>query len=204
MRVVRTQEQTMSVMSLPRIRVGLFLALTLVMGVTRFGHAGTAPMLPDASWAVFFIAGYYFANEWRRALPVLLIEAVLVDVVAIRAFGLSNYCMTLAYWFLVPAYASLWLGGSVLRHYSRGRRRDLALFPAMLVLSMSACFLLTNASYYWLSGDVPEASFAGWLQNMADWYPSMIGPSCAYVCGVAVLHGAITRWVRTSAAARTA
>ena len=37
-------------------------ALAAVMGVTRLGHFGEFAGLPDASWAVFFLAGLWLAD----------------------------------------------------------------------------------------------------------------------------------------------
>lgn len=47
-------------------RVGLFLVLALVMAATRINHFGA---LPDASWAVFFLAGFYLRGSARWAFP---------------------------------------------------------------------------------------------------------------------------------------
>jgi len=41
--------------------------------------------LPDASWAIFFLSGFYLSGA--RALAVLLVEAVLIDYVATAHLG---------------------------------------------------------------------------------------------------------------------
>src|SRR5256885_14887108 len=87
-------------------RFALFALLALSMAATRMNHAGSAWLPPDASWAVFYLAGFYLAREWRWALTLLLIEAVAIDGLAIRYHGLSNYCATLAYWFIQIGRAS--------------------------------------------------------------------------------------------------
>ena len=108
-------------------RFALFALLALSMAATRFTHGGAPWLPPDASWAVFFLGGFYLTRQWRWALGILLIEAVGVDCLAIQHYGISNYCVTLAYWFLVPAYSALWLGGGMralrLLRQRRGRRR---------------------------------------------------------------------------------
>ena len=95
---------------------GALLALVAAMGATRFGHLGTLWAPPDASWAVFFLAGFYLRED-RWVLAVLLCEAIVIDFVAIRVYGVSSYCVTGAYWFIVPGYSMLWLGGAWLRRH---------------------------------------------------------------------------------------
>ena len=50
--------------AIPR-RFVLFTVLALLIAATRFSHTGTAWLPPDASWAVFFLGGFYLAREWR-------------------------------------------------------------------------------------------------------------------------------------------
>src|SRR5215467_14945133 len=103
-------------------RAGIFVILALVMSATRVNHFAA---LPDASWAVFFAGGFYlsgdpaglralFGGATRWAFPLLIAVAVLIDFFVITSQGIdfwSHYCVSAAYWFLLPAYFSLWLGG---------------------------------------------------------------------------------------------
>ncbi|MBM3153552.1 MAG: hypothetical protein FJZ96_15320, partial [Chloroflexi bacterium] len=54
----------------PRTQALIGGSLLAVMLATRFHHFGDALHLPDASWALFFLAGFYLARVW---LPVLLL-----------------------------------------------------------------------------------------------------------------------------------
>ena len=178
----------------------VLILLALVMAATRFSHAGTAWLPPDASWAVFFIGGFYLAREWRWALGMLLIEAVGIDLLAIRHFGISNYCATLAYWFIVPAYSTLWLGGAWLRrHYQQAALPDLARLCASLLLTVTLCYLITNTSSYWLGGRVAHPDLLGWWSHFTRWYRHFLMVPCAYVGLAAVAHAAFTH--RSDAAA---
>src|SRR5450432_33899 len=98
-----------------RMNFVILAVLAALMVATRLPMAGAALHLQDASWAVFFIAGFYLKDLWRWALPLLMAIAVAVDAMAIQYLWVSNYCVTVAYGFLVPAYASLWLGGAWFR-----------------------------------------------------------------------------------------
>src|SRR5487761_909192 len=125
-------------------RLAGFCALAALMVVTRSGHLGTAWSPPDASWAVLYLAGFYFAGEGRWALPALLCTAIAVDFIVIRDFGVSSYCVTVAYVFMLPAYALLWLGGAWMRRAYRHELADLVRCMVSLGHAVSLCFLLTD------------------------------------------------------------
>lgn len=174
--------------SLP-VRAGLFALLALVMLATRVNHFGA---LPDASWAVFFAAGFYLRGQVRWAFPALLLLGLAIDYFVITGQGIafwSHYCMSPAYWFLVPAYGVMWLGGSWLRrHYAGLHLRELGMLGVAAVVCASACYLLTNGSFYWLSANVPVRSFAGWTKNFGDWYLAYLQTTLIYLGVGAVLH----------------
>jgi hypothetical protein len=181
----------------------LFTVLALLMAVTRFSHAGTAWLPPDASWAVFFLGGFYFAREWRWALALLLLEAVSVDCLAIRYYGVSNYCVTVAYWFIVPAYSMLWLGGAWLRaHYQRAPL-DLTRLCASLVLSVTVSFLITNGAFYWLGGRTQHPDLLGWWTHFTRWYGHFLLVPCLYVGAAVLLHVLLTQRARLTTRLQT-
>jgi hypothetical protein len=94
--------------------VAIYAALAALMAATRFEHFGSAISLPDASYAVFFLGGLYMARSVRASAAVfaaLIIEAGLIDFYATSVQGISDWCMTPAYWFLIPTYGSLWFVG---------------------------------------------------------------------------------------------
>lgn len=157
------------------------------MAATRFGHLGTTWTPPDASWAVFFLAGFYLADR-RWVLPALLLEAIAVDFVAIRYYGVSDYCVTLAYWFIVPAYSLLWLGGHWLHRHYRHRPRDLVRLSASLVASVTVCFLVTQGSFYWLGSRLTDPTILGWWSNFTQWYGRFLAVTSAYVALAAIGH----------------
>ena len=188
--------------AIPR-RFVLFTVLALLMAATRFSHTGTAWLPPDASWAVFFLGGFYLAREWRWALALLLLEAVSVDCVAIGYYGISNYCVTVAYWFIVPAYSMLWLGGAWLRgHYQRAPL-DLGRLFASLVLSVTGCFLITNGSFYWLGGRIQHPDLLGWWSNLTRWYGHFLLVPCLYVAAAVLVHVFLTQRARSTTTLQT-
>jgi hypothetical protein len=198
------QDSSMSLT--PLQRAGIFLILALVMTATRVNHFAA---LPDASWAVFFAAGFYLRGHMRSAFPLLMALAVLIDFFVITGQGIdfwSHYCVSIAYWFLVPAYLALWLGGSVLRRMYRGLgARELALLGASAIVAMTVSYAISNGSYYWLSDTWLAAgqvrSFGGWIENLGDWYVPYLRTTLMYVGIGAVLHVAVTLAARSVASA---
>lgn len=180
-------------------RIGIFLALALVMSATRLHHFDA---LPDASWAVFFLGGFWLRGSTRWAFPILMALAVLVDFFVITHAGISffdNYCVSAAYWMLAPAYLSLWIGGSWLAGHQRGLGlRTLGLACAALLVSEFVCYLLTNGSYYWMSATVPQPrSMANWFANFGDWYLPFLRTTAIYAAIGAVLHVVVTQLAGT-------
>jgi hypothetical protein len=183
-------------------RACILAILAIVMAATRVNHFAA---LPDASWAVFFVAGFYLRGSARWAFPLLLALAVLIDFFVITGQGIdfwSHYCVSIAYWFLAPAYLALWLGGSVLRYVYRGLGvRELGVLAGALVVSVSVCYLLSNGSYYWLSDTWMAGgklrSFGGWVENLGDWYLGYLRTNAIYAGIAAALHVGVTLAVRS-------
>lgn len=186
--------------------IALFGLLALVMAATRIHHFAA---IPDASWAVFFAGGFYLRAQWRWAFPALIAVAFLADWYAIAAAGidfLGHYCVSPAYWFLLPAYLSLWLGGAWLAARRPGLRwRSLGQLALALLVSVSLCYVLSNGSFYWLSdswgGADAQRSLGGWFANMGHWYLAFLRTTAMYVAGAALLHATALAAARPSATA---
>lgn len=166
----------------------IFGLLALVMALTRFPPSAQTLHLYDASWAVFFAAGFYLTAQWRWAFPALMGLAVAVDYVAIQHMNISNYCVTLAYWFLVPTHIALWLGGAWLQQHAQQNLRGAALLIGSLWASASLAFLISNGSFYWIGSRVADPSWAGWIKNFSDWYPNFMLTTAGYVAVAVLAH----------------
>ena len=172
--------------------IAVFLPLGFLMAATRSHTAvGALLHLHDASWAIFFVAGFCLADQWRWAFPALMLEAVGIDYAAVVYLGVGNYCVTAAYWFLVPAYAALWLGGRWLRERQSLDYRGAAALLTSSLLAISACFLISNGSFYWLGGRVAEPTWSGWVQNFSRWYWPFLQSSLLYIAVIATVHVAV-------------
>lgn len=167
------------------------------MAATRLNHFGA---IPDASWAVFFIAGFYLRGSVRWAFPALMAIAVAVDYAVITGTGQnfwSHYCVSPGYWFLVPAHLSMWLGGSLLRRQYRARSLNtLALLPVLVVASVATCHLFAQGGFYWLSDVVADPTVAGWATNYADWFLPYLRTAALYIGLAALVHASLAPLLR--------
>lgn len=172
-----------------RSRLAIFAGLAALMVATRMNHFGA---VPDASWAVFFIAGFHLRGSLRWAFPALMAVAVAVDYAVITTSGQSfwsHYCVSPGYWFLVPAHLSMWAGGSLLRrHYRPGSLQALGLLPVAVFASVAACHFFAQGGFYWLSDAVANPTVAGWATNYADWFLPYLRTTAVYVAIAAVVY----------------
>ena len=177
-------------------RLFILFVLALLMAASR-AHVFDHFSPPDASWAVFFIAGFHLRGWGRWAFPALMALAVGVDWWVITGQGIdfwNHYCVSAAYWFLVPAYAAMWAGGAWLRRRYAGARWDaLGRLAFAFVLSVLACHLLAQGSFYWLSDSVADPTLAGWWKNYTDWLAPYLVTAGVYVSIAAALQVAAER-----------
>lgn len=172
------------------------LALALAMALTRFHHFGAATLLPDASVAVFLLGGFYL-RRWP-AFAAFIAEAGLIDYLAIAHGGVSDWCATPAYPFLVPAYAATWVAGAWYARRFHPQRQTVALLAGALLAGVSAWFLVSNASFYLLSGYFPELGWAEYGARVAKYFPPYLGVACAYVALAALAHALAASGARAS------
>lgn len=179
--------------------------LVLLMAGTRLNHF--APV-PDASWAVFFIGGFYLRTWTRWAFPLLMGLAVVVDWVVISNQGMSfwqHYCVSAAYWMLIPAYFAMWTGGMLLRRYYRSANlKSLAMLATTVIGSVALCHLIAQGSFYWISASVAEPTFAGWAKNYSDWLLPYMQSAAMYIGAAALVQVVAEAVSKQPAAGRVA
>jgi hypothetical protein len=176
--------------------IAIFAALAALMAATRFNHFGSAVSLPDASYAVFFLGGLYlsrFARVSVAAFSVLIVEAGLIDYYATSVQGIGDWCMSPAYWFLIPTYGSLWLVGRWFA--SRNAMQEHRLEgKALIGLGVAAwagssfAFVFSNATFYLFSGRFAEMSTAEYASRVAQYYASYVSMALLYIACAVALH----------------
>lgn len=160
--------------------------LAALLALTRFDHFGA---IPDASLAVFLLGGLWLGG----ALPfaALFVLAFATDLAAVEVDAWRAYCMTPAYWGLLPTYALLWWGGVRL-----GQQPEGVSAPGLLAAAgglFSLAFVVSNISW-WAASHRFDLAFADFWLAVARYYPPYVAAGLLYVAGVALLRKS---WART-------
>jgi hypothetical protein len=159
-------------------------SLAVLMAAPRSHHFATALHMPDASWAVFFVAGFYLRPLWT--FPALLALAGVSDYVAITSFGVSDFCMSPAYGFLLPAYGSLWFAGRWYAARHRFAFSTLGPLAGSLFLGAAVCQLISSGGFYFFSGRFAETSLIEFGLRLAKYFPLSL-ESLAFWMGIAIV-----------------
>jgi hypothetical protein len=177
-------------------QLGIFAALILLMAVTRGSHFGSSINLPDATLAIFLIAGFMLPRYTPAALAAfifLLLEAGGIDYFAITYQGVSDYCVSPGYWFLIPTYASMWFAGHWFAARQQNNWNSLALFGGVSWLASSVAFLISNGAFYSLSGKFSDMNIAEYTARVAQYYPPYVSGSLMYLALAAVIYAAASQ-----------
>lgn len=171
-----------------QLTIGIILAA--IMAATRSHHFTGLHHLPDASWAIFFLAGAYLKRTWP--FPALLALAATSDYIAITWGGVNSFCVSPAYALLLPAYGALWLTG---RWYAqRHCERIVTLLPLTLAASGGAliCELLASGGFYVFSGRFAEPTLAEFAGRLVKYFPHSLASLALYIGIAALLHAALS------------
>ncbi len=169
-----------------RNQIVVGLALVAALTLTRGQHFATLHSLPGASWAVFFLAGVYLRPLW--ALPALLALTWFLDFAAFTWGGASGFCLTPAYVFLLPAYASLWLAGRWYAARYRFAWATLVPLAVSVVVGAAVCELFSSGGFYFFSGRFAEPTLIEFGARLAKYFPSYLSSLTFYVGIAAVVH----------------
>jgi hypothetical protein len=154
-------------------------------------HFGSFIDLPDTSWAVFFIAGLLRLRWW--APTALIMNAGVIDYLALLA-GVSDYCVTPAYPFLIPTYLTLWASGrwSVFDFAEPGRSLLRVLLG--LTLGVIGAFIISNASFYALAGYFASTPPLQYAHAVLRYLPEFLESAAVYTAvALAVMYVQHTR-----------
>ncbi len=164
--------------------------LLLAMIVTR---GNITAHLQDASWAIFFLVGFYLRGETcgRYAFPLFFLAGFIIDLIVIDAQGGTHYCFTPSYPFLIPAYAAMWFAG----RWFAGQYKENALgfikFVGAAFVGTVACFLISNVGFYFFAGKFETMSIAEYAQAVSKYLPGYLSTTGLYLGFTALVHLAI-------------
>lgn len=168
----------------------LALILAVAMSATRVGHFGELQGPPDASWAVFFLAGLWLREP--RLFPAFFVLAWVADLTAF-AMGTPTDCYSPAYFFLIPAYGALWAAGHWL-----GADPARARVPFIIAVGAAAAFVtfvVANLGMYWLAPSPETTNLGGYAAAVAGYFPGYLLTMGLYV-GLAFVAAAVLRFKR--------
>jgi len=164
--------------------VGLALAIL----VTRVEHFGTAFTAADATLAVLFLAGMWIPRAWLFA--ILLGVAALADRLAFRQ-EMSDWCVTAAYVFLIPAYACVWWAGRASSDVNWRRPAQLLRGAGNLLCALLAAFVIASGSFFLLSGYFPGMDGLEYWRAVAHYFLPYAAWPGAYVCTAVTVSEAL-------------
>lgn len=177
-----------------RAQLAIAIALVLLMAITRGQHFASVENLPSASWSIFFLAGFYLRS--RLGFVLLFVEASLLDFGSLAAGTIGEWCVSPAYWALVPAYGSLWLAGRLFARWQRDDLRSVALLVLTLLVAAFVAYLFSGGGFYFFSGRYPEPLMADFVQRIAQYYPRHLFNIALYVGVALVLHVGVLSTLR--------
>lgn len=163
----------------PSHRLGLLLGLAGLMAATRASHFGTSALLPDASLAVFLIGGAVLQR--LCGFSVLMAVAFGADVLSARTAVEAGWCLTPAYWGLIPAYGVLWLAG---RWLGKQQRFDFIPAASVSLAALAGAFLVSNAFWYAWSDTVANLGVVDYALAVAKYFPPYLGSALLYLAPV--------------------
>jgi hypothetical protein len=165
--------------------------LAVLMAVTRIHHFGIGTIAPDASTAVFLLAGLLLGSPWWIA--AFLLEAVLLDGIAIGFLNVANACISSGYALLAPAYGALWLAGRALRPSERLDLVTAAKFVCFTLAGTAAFFVISNVGYY-LGSEYAALGVAEYAARVSRYFGFYFAVTLAYVAAGLAVHGAARRF----------
>ncbi len=173
--------------------VWVSMGLIALILLTRTNHFGSNVYLPDATIAVLFLGGLLIPRaSW---LGWAIIAAFGMDFYALGYKGVSDYCMSLGYWGLIPTYALVWGAGRWLASYTASKQQSpFKLLPFVLlgVIASSIGFVVSNAFWYAFSDKVATLSIIEFSQRVAIYYTPYVGYAMMYLGIAWVAHRAFS------------
>lgn len=164
--------------------IGFILAALMI--ATREYHFASLHNLPGASWAVFFLAGAYLSSG--RSLFGFLALALVLDWSTYFTATESEFCLTSAYIFLLPAYSALWAAGRWFAAHYELRWQTLVPLSFSFLTGALLCELFSSGGFYFFSGVFKEPALIEFWQRELHYFPLYLQSFLFYVGAAAAIH----------------
>jgi hypothetical protein len=156
-------------------RMWMGILLMMLILATRLGHFGSHVTLPDATLAVLFLGGILELNlSW---LLISIGLAFMVDWYAVQFAGVSNYCLSLGYWGLIPTYMMVWLFGRLVTK----KPFTLAKASRYALVSMVLAFVVSNLFWYAFSDKVSQMNLWAFSKAVSPYLIPYLGYTLFYL-----------------------
>ena len=165
--------------SIPTKDLVIASAIAFLMLLTRGSHVMTSVALPDASLALLLIGGLYLRKGAWLALFVMLATAI--DFGAASIDSVQAFCLTAAYWGMLPTYVVMWLAGVWLSNQVDSL--NALKFILVSLASTIAAFVISTQTYYLFSGRFINSGVLETMQYGWNYLPSFTGFTAMYLLG---------------------
>ena len=170
---------------------------TILLSLMVITRGNISAHLQDASWAIFFLVGFYLRGSFSRlSFPVFFLAAFAIDLIVIDAQGGVHYCFTPAYAFLLPAYASMWIAGKWLSKNYHENMADLFKLVTSAAIGVTVCFLISNAGFYFFSEKFEAMSISQYTSSVAQYLPAYLKTTALYLGFATLVHLILVQWVK--------
>ena len=166
-------------------KIAVFAALVVLMASTRTHHFDSMTHLPDASLAVFLLAGFLLPSA---AFPLLLLVAGGTDYFAVNFAGVSDWCISPAYGFLIPTYAVLWMAGRYYATRHQDSLQGLGLFSGIAFAAVSVAFVISNYSFYLFSGRYADTGIVKYSASIVQDFVPYLTSAAVYLIPAVLLY----------------
>ena len=139
--------------------VTVAVVFSLVLWATRGQHVASLFSLPDATWAISFMAGFLFGP---LIFAIVLAQAFLIDYLA-----MGSHLFNLAYLALLPAYLALYFAGKWFRDQYDKQSFALGAFALSFVGGVAICEFISSGSFYFQKS---MASISGFVELFGQYF----------------------------------
>lgn len=166
--------------------LAIALVIALMVIVTRGHHFASIDFLPSASYAAFFIAGYYLRSTMMFV--ALLVLCASLDMAAVTWGGVSNFCVTPAYGFLLPAYGTMWLAGRWTAANTGWQFTSLFKLAGVVAASAAIAELFSSGGFYFFGGRYANPTLVEFGARLVKYYPKQLEAIAFWIVVALIAH----------------